>query len=43
MKTFIIGHKSPDTDSIMSALVMANLEKNLGNTNEIILRLRLQN
>ena len=36
MKTFIIGHKSPDTDSIMSALVMANLEKNLGNTNEII-------
>lgn len=36
MKTFIIGHKSPDTDSIMSALVMANLEENLGNTNEII-------
>lgn len=36
MKTFITGHKSPDTDSIMSALVMANLEKNLGNTNEII-------
>lgn len=36
MKTFIIGHKSPDTDSIASALVMANLEKNLGNTNEII-------
>lgn len=36
MKTFIIGHKCPDTDSIMSALVMANLEKNFGNTNEII-------
>lgn len=36
MKTFIIGHKSPDTDSIASALVMANLEKKLGNTNEII-------
>lgn len=36
MKTFIIGHKSPDTDSIASALVMADLEKNLGNTNEII-------
>lgn len=36
MKTFITGHKSPDTDSIASALVMADLEKNLGNTNEII-------
>ncbi len=36
MKTFIIGHKSPDTDSIMSALVMANLEKNFGSTNEVI-------
>lgn len=36
MKTFIIGHKSPDTDSIASALVMADLERNLGNTNEII-------
>ena len=32
MKTFITGHKSPDTDSIASALVMANLEKKLGNT-----------
>lgn len=36
MKTFIIGHKSPDTDSIASALVMANLETKLGNTNEVI-------
>ena len=36
MKTFITGHKSPDTDSIASALVMADLEKKLGNTNEII-------
>ena len=36
MKTFITGHKSPDTDSIASALVMANLEKKLGNTNEVI-------
>ncbi len=36
MKTFITGHKSPDTDSIVSAIVMANLEKKLGNTNEII-------
>lgn len=36
MKTIITGHKSPDTDSIASALVMADLEKKLGNTNEII-------
>lgn len=36
MKTFITGHKSPDTDSIVSSLVMANLEKKLGNTNEVI-------
>jgi manganese-dependent inorganic pyrophosphatase len=36
MKTFITGHKSPDTDSIASSLVMADLEKKLGNTNEII-------
>lgn len=36
MKTFIIGHKCPDTDSVVSALVMANLEKHFGNTNEIV-------
>ncbi len=36
MKTFITGHKSPDTDSIASSLVMADLEKKLGNTNDII-------
>ena len=36
MKTFITGHKSPDTDSVASALVMADLEKKLGNTNEVI-------
>lgn len=36
MKTCITGHKNPDTDSIMSSLVMADLEKKLGNTNEII-------
>lgn len=36
MKTIITGHKSPDTDSIASSLVMADLEKKLGNTNEII-------
>lgn len=28
-KTLIFGHKSPDTDSICSALVMADLEKHL--------------
>lgn len=36
MKIFITGHKSPDTDSITSALCMANLERKLDNTNEII-------
>lgn len=30
-KTLIFGHKNPDTDSIMSSMVMANLENQLGN------------
>ena len=30
-KTYIFGHKSPDTDSITSSLVMADLETKLGN------------
>ena len=30
-KTLIFGHKNPDTDSITSSLVMANLERALGN------------
>lgn len=30
-KTYIFGHKTPDTDSITSSLVMANLETKLGN------------
>ena len=30
-KTFVFGHKNPDTDSIMSSIVMANLENKLGN------------
>ena len=30
-KTFIFGHKNPDTDSITSSLVMENFEKALGN------------
>ena len=29
-KTFIFGHKNPDTDTITSSLVMANLETKLG-------------
>ena len=30
-KTLIFGHKNPDTDSIMSSIVMANFENKLGN------------
>lgn len=33
-KTFIFGHKNPDTDSITSSIVMENLERKLGN-NEV--------
>ena len=33
-KILIFGHKNPDTDSIVSSLVMANLEKELGNDAE---------
>jgi len=29
--TYVFGHKNPDTDSIMSSMVMANLENKLGN------------
>ena len=32
-KVLIFGHRSPDTDSITSAIVMENLEKKLGNEN----------
>lgn len=31
VETFIFGHKSPDTDTITSSLVMTYLEKELGN------------
>ena len=31
VETFVFGHKSPDTDSITSSLVMTKLEKKLGN------------
>ena len=33
-KTFIFGHKNPDTDSITSSLVMANFEEKMGNNVE---------
>ncbi|MDO5850351.1 MAG: manganese-dependent inorganic pyrophosphatase [Methanobacteriaceae archaeon] len=39
VKTYIFGHKSPDTDSITSSLVMANLEKELGNEDAVACRL----
>lgn len=38
-KTYIFGHKSPDTDTITSALVMENLEHELGNSNAKAYRL----
>ena len=37
-KTYIFGHKNPDTDSIVSSLVMTNLEKKLGNSEAISCR-----
>ena len=30
-QTLIFGHKNPDTDAVMSSIVMANLENQLGN------------
>lgn len=38
-KTYVFGHKSPDTDSITSSLVMANFEKELGNNDVVAFRL----
>ena len=38
-KTYIFGHKNPDTDTITSSLVMANFEKKLGNTEAVACRL----
>ena len=38
-KTYIFGHKNPDTDSITSSLVMSDFETKLGNTNVIACRL----
>ena len=33
-KNLVFGHKNPDTDSIVSAIVMANLQNKLGNESE---------
>lgn len=38
-KTYIFGHRNPDTDTITSSLVMANLEKALGNEEAVACRL----
>lgn len=38
-KTYVFGHKSPDTDTITSSLVMTNLEHELGNENAVACRL----
>ncbi len=38
-KTLVFGHKSPDTDSIMSSLVMADLEKYLSKDEVVACRL----
>lgn len=35
-KTFVFGHKNPDTDSICSSVVMANLRKQLGENVEAV-------
>ncbi len=38
-KTYIFGHKNPDTDSIISSIVMANFEKEIGNKEVVACRL----
>lgn len=30
MKTYVVGHKNPDTDSVVSAIALAELDKKLG-------------
>ena len=42
-KTYIFGHKNPDTDSIISSLVMAEFEKRTGNKEAIACRLGMVN
>ena len=38
-KTYILGHKNPDTDTITSSLVMANFERKMGNSEAVACRL----
>ena len=33
---YVFGHQNPDTDSICASLIAANLEKELGNINQVI-------
>lgn len=42
-KTYIFGHKNPDTDSIISSIVMADFEKKMGNENVVSCRLGMIN
>lgn len=42
-KTYIFGHKNPDTDSIISSIVMADFEKKMGNENAVACRLGIVN
>ena len=42
-KIYIFGHKNPDTDSIISSLVMADFEKKLGNNDVVSCRLGMLN
>ena len=39
VNTYVFGHKSPDSDSITSSIVMANLENELGNADAKAYRL----
>ncbi len=39
VETYVFGHKSPDSDTITSSIVMANLENELGNTDAKAYRL----
>ena len=42
-KTYIFGHKNPDTDSIISSLVMADFERKMGNSEVVSCRLGMVN
>lgn len=42
-KTYIFGHKNPDTDSIISSIVMADFERKLGNDDAVSCRLGMVN